>query len=84
MVRDPATNQRRRQVMPALTPTQMAKIRAILESDAPRSIRAIADMSFSGRSIGKELLLGTHWPGVIPLGDAQAMTRFTNYVTPRS
>ena len=83
-IRDTAGNTRRWDSVPALTAEQVRKVRQVLENADPRTVWAIADMKVGGRSVGKEMLLGTSWAGVIPLDDASAMERFTNYVTPRS
>lgn len=69
--------------LPAISEDHAGKLLRLLESDDPRTVWAIADMKLAGRDIGRELLLGTSWPGVIDLNDDATMSRFTAYVTPR-
>lgn len=53
----------------------------ILDNPDRRSLWAVADASYNGRKLGKELLLGTNWSGKIDLSDQEQMRRFTSYVT---
>jgi hypothetical protein len=59
------------------------KITRVLQSDSPEALWAIADMRVGERQIGKELLLGTHWGGVMKLSHKPTMLRFAQYVKPQ-
>jgi hypothetical protein len=69
--------------MDRLSAEHATKIRRMLENESPETLWAIADMKIGERSVGKELLLGTHWSGVMKLSHAPTMLRFAKYVKPR-
>ena len=54
----------------------------ILDKPDPKSVWELADLNFEvdGERLGKKLLLGTNWDGVLRLDDKEAMDRFTNYI----
>lgn len=66
----------------ALTPAQASKVQAVLNMNSDTALWALADMRVGERQVGKELLLGTCWGGVMKLSDAAVMKRFTKYVKP--
>ncbi|RKP44755.1 hypothetical protein [Pararobbsia silviterrae] len=77
-----ATQGRRSVQLPALDPSIVAKINTVLDSDSPETLWVIADMKVGERAVGKELLLGTDWNGVMKLSHERTMLRFAKYVSP--
>lgn len=65
-----------------LAPEHARKIEQMLENTSAETLWAIADMKIGERSVGKELLLGTSWGGVMKLSHAPTMLRFAKYVKP--
>lgn len=84
-VPDPNGGPDRRQsrTVPALAPEVVTKIQRVLENQDAATLWAIADMKVGEREVGKELLLGTNWSGVMQLNDQDVMARFKRYVAPR-
>lgn len=73
---------RERRHVGALTPAQVARVKAVLDANSATALWALADMRIGERQVGKELLLGTCWSGAMSLNDAAVMRRFTRYVQP--
>lgn len=66
----------------ALTPREIAAVEKLLQSDDPRSIWALSDfVAKSGVKVGKELLLGSYWDGILALDDPMAVRRFEEYIS---
>jgi len=57
-----------------------AKVRALLQSDDPRTFWAIADMKLGSRSLGKDMLLGSGWDGYMSLDDEVAVSKIESYI----
>lgn len=68
-------------VLQDVTPEQKKAVTRILDKDDRRALWEVADATISGRKIGKELLLGSHWSGKIELSNEEQMRRFTAYVS---
>lgn len=65
-----------------------AVVTRLLESDDPKAIWAISDLegikvSEGGKTttLGKALLLGSHWKGQLSLNDPEARARFDQYIS---
>jgi hypothetical protein len=65
------------------SPEVKGKIRRLLDSPNPETLRIIANLEDNGRNIGKALLLGMNWNGRLDLGNQTTMQVFTAYVTQR-
>lgn len=65
------------------TITQDAHDKVQLLANAPdkRNLWKIADLEENGQSVGKKMLMHTGWSGVIDMGNAEQMERFTLYVS---
>lgn len=55
-------------------------LRALLASDDPKTLWAVADMKLGDRSIGRDILLGSGWEGAMALDDPMARSRLDNYI----
>jgi hypothetical protein len=67
-----------------LTDAEYHTVKRILENPDPTKLWDLADCKVGGKEVGKALLLGTGWGGIIDLADKATMKRFTNYVKPRT
>lgn len=72
---------RRLSSMSGVDEAAKAAMTRILDNPDRRGLWAVADASYNGRKLGKELLLGTSWSGRIDLSNDEQMRRFTSYVT---
>ena len=59
---------------------QEKSLRALLASDDPKTLWAIADMKLGDRSLGRDILLGSGWEGAMALDDSMARSRLGKYI----
>lgn len=69
----------------ALDPDARATVMSILNSQDPRSIWMLSDLTIPyddryANTLGKKMLLGSNWSGYLDLSDAEQMARFNAYV----
>ena len=65
-----------------VSPQTARVIDQILDSDDPRLIRVLSDLSepINGRKVGALLLTGNSWEAVLDLFDTESMNRYRNYI----
>lgn len=64
-----------------ITPEVHRQIGALTSGSDRRNLWKVADMQHEGVSVGKKLLMNTHWSGQIKLTDREQMQRFTAYTS---
>lgn len=63
-------------------PEEVTKIKAILNNPDPKSLWKLVDLRFDNRreSVGKELMMKTHWYGKIEMDNQEQMHRLVQYI----
>ncbi len=63
-----------------MSATARKKVTQILNDQDPRAMHVLSDMKDGEFSVGKHLLLGSDWNGVLDLNDKASYRRFLGYV----